>query len=149
MLKPPSNSTRWKEVKRTVQSPPLCLRSNSTWWWEVKTYSQRSCLVSLRGVASPRLPNGCGRELNGQSLHRDQGRISDVRREKRNNEEAEPSPSPPGSSMGARGACKLQDERGQVLDEIHTVHTHTDLHAFQCFTRASSAAKNRVRRMGL
>ena len=32
---------------------------------------------------------------------------------------------PLGSSMGARGACRLQDERGQVLDEIHTAHTHT------------------------
>ena len=36
--------------------------------------------MSSQGAASPPLPNGCGRELNGPSLYRDQGRMSDVRR---------------------------------------------------------------------
>ena len=43
--------------------------------------SSMSSLVSSQGVASPPLSNGCGRELNGPSLYRDQGRMSDVPRE--------------------------------------------------------------------
>ena len=47
---------------------------------------------------------------------------------RKDNEEAEPSPSSLGSSM------KLPDERGQVLDEIHAAHSkknrerHDDQH---------------------
>ena len=42
--------------------------------------SRESSLVSLQGAASRRLPNGCGRELNGLSLYRDQGKASDFLR---------------------------------------------------------------------
>ena len=43
------------------------------------TDSPKSSLVSSQGVSSPTLPNGCGRELIGLSLHRDQkGKASSV-----------------------------------------------------------------------
>ena len=35
--------------------------------------SPKSSLVSSQEATSRRLPNGCGRELNGLSLYRDQG----------------------------------------------------------------------------
>ena len=46
-------------IKRHLEKPPC----NSTWWREVKKYSQRSCLVSWREVASPPPPLGCDRQL--------------------------------------------------------------------------------------
>ena len=70
---PPCNNTWWTEIKRTVQSPPLCLR--------------REC--------RHRLPNGCGRELIGLSLHRDQGKVSDVCRQRRQRGGADIAISPP------------------------------------------------------
>ena len=42
--------------------------------------SPRSSLVPSQGAASPPLPNGCGRELNGPSLFWDQGTASGIRR---------------------------------------------------------------------
>ena len=42
--------------------------------------SPLSSLVSSQGATSPPLLNGCGRELNGPSLYKDQGRVSGVRR---------------------------------------------------------------------
>ena len=36
--------------------------------------------MSSQGVSSPTLPNGCGQELIGLSLHRDQGTASGIRR---------------------------------------------------------------------
>ena len=36
--------------------------------------------MSSQGAASPPLPNGCGRELNGPSLYREKRKMSDVRR---------------------------------------------------------------------
>ena len=42
--------------------------------------SLRSSLVSSQGAASRRLPNGCGWELRGLRLYKDQGTVSGVRR---------------------------------------------------------------------
>ena len=39
-----------------------------------------SSLVTLQGVASPPLPIGCGQELHGLSLHKEQRTAHDVRR---------------------------------------------------------------------
>ena len=44
---------------------------NSTWWLKLKD-SSWSPLVSSQGVVSPPLSNGCGWELHGLQLYRDQ-----------------------------------------------------------------------------
>ena len=75
-----------------------------------KTDSPTSSLVSSQGVSSPPLPNGCGQELNGPSLYRDQkGKMSGVtynrrkpRHEGRQGERTKrpPLPSPLGLQRG-------------------------------------------------
>ena len=67
----------------------------NTWWREVKKDSPTSSLVSSQGVSSPTLPNGCGRELTGLSLHRDQGKVSDVCCQRRQRGGADIAISPP------------------------------------------------------
>ena len=44
---------------------------NNTWWLKLKDNSW-SPFVSSQGVVSPPLPNGCGRELHGLQLYKDQ-----------------------------------------------------------------------------
>ena len=80
--------------------------------------SPKSSLVSSQGAASRRLPNGCGRELNGLSLYRDQGRASDILRTAGDRPRHQPpsgrTPSIPG---GIRGSSKVQGVLGHVLEE--------------------------------
>ena len=64
-----------------------------------KKDSPRSSVVTLQGVASPQLPIGCCRELNGLSLYREQGTMSDVLR-KMQGERAKRPPLP--SHLGSR-----------------------------------------------
>ena len=60
-----------------------------------KTDSLQSSLVSSQGVSSPTLPNGCGQELIGLSLQRDQGKVSDACRQRRQRGGADIAISPP------------------------------------------------------
>ena len=81
--------------------------------------SPKSSLVSSQGAASRRLPNGCGRELNGLSLYRDKERASVIQRT------AGCQPSAPWSHeghipsvpRGIRGSSKLQGVLGHILEE--------------------------------
>ena len=84
-----------------------------------------SSLVTLQGVAFPPLPIGCGRELHGLSLHREQGTATDVLRTKEGKASERSDrhcclPSAPGRT---RSDYKLQDARCQVLAEIQTKRT--------------------------
>ena len=82
--------------------------------------------MSSQGAASPPLPNGCGRELNGLSLHRDQVTASVVRRRGANRTTKEGKASGrsdrhchlPSASGEARGAYEIQEERGHVPEEV-------------------------------
>ena len=81
-LKPPCN-TWWREVKQTVQRPPLCLR---------REYRLRH---SPTVVAGSSLDCRCTGTKGKYLMYAAKG----------GNEEAQTSPSPLRSSMGARGLC--------------------------------------------
>ena len=82
--KPPCN-TWWREIKRTVQRPPLCLR--------------RECRLrhSPTVVAGSSLDCRCTGTKGKYLMYAAKG----------GNEEAQTSPSPLRSSKGARGLCKV------------------------------------------
>ena len=100
----------------TLCKKPPC---NSTWWQEFKNGSPKSSLVSLRGVTSPSLPLGCGRELNGLPLYREQGTASDVLRTAGCNPSHQPpSGRIPSTPCGVRGANVHQRVYGHVVQEV-------------------------------
>ena len=75
--------------------------------------SPESSLVSSQEAASRRLPNGCGRELNGLSLHKEEGTASDVRHQPHRAMRG----IPPSIPEGTRGAHKLQGDYVHVHKE--------------------------------
>ena len=89
--------------------------------------SPKSSLVSSQGASSPPLPNGCGRELNGPSLCRDQkGKVSGVRRATGANRATKEGKASgrsdrqchlPSASGEARGPCEFQEEPVDELQE--------------------------------
>ena len=89
--------------------------------------SPKSSLVSSQGATSLPLPNGCGQELIGPSLYRDQkGKMSGVRRTTGANRAAKEGKASgrsdrhchlPSASGEARGACELQGVQVDELEE--------------------------------
>ena len=82
--------------------------------------------MSSQGATSPPLPNGCGQELNGPSLYRDQGKASGVRRTTGANRATKEGKASgrsdrhchhPSTSGEARGACELQGVPVAELEE--------------------------------
>ena len=88
-------------------------------------HGPRSSLVSSQGATSPPLPNGCGRELIGPSLYRDQkGKASGVRhatgadratKEGKASGRSDRHCHLPSASGEARGASEIQ---GVPVDEL-------------------------------
>ena len=90
--------------------------------------SPRSSLVSSQEAASRRLPNGCGRELNGLSLYKEKGTASDVRRTAgcipRHQPHGAMRGHTPSLPEGSKGAYKLQVGNDHVLEESANTRKH-------------------------
>ena len=81
--------------------------------------------MSSQGVSSPTRPNGCGRELSGLLLYREQVKASDVQRKGANRATKEGKASGrsdrhchlPSASGEAKGACEYQGVPADDLEE--------------------------------
>ena len=102
-------------------------------------------------MSSPTLPNGCGWELNGPSLYRDQGKASDVQRRGANRATKEGKASGrsdrhchlPSASGEARGACKVQGDLGHVLEENMYPYHNQRATAYHGTPRTKTAIRGR------